>query len=119
MPRARTVVQEKPEQDVDTLVLNTSEGRARPTIESAEKILAAQARWRAKNKDKIRGYQKTWRTKNKDKVKLAHKKYQDAHKDQVKEWHKQSRLRQQAVVKEAKAIVEAAKSNEFGEQAVG
>jgi hypothetical protein len=108
LPKTRTPFKETPEQVEVAPVLLASEGRTRPSIESAEKILAAQARWRAKNKDKIRGYQKTWRTKNRDKVKLAHKKYQDAHKDRVKEWHRQSRLRQQEVIRQAKAIVAAA-----------
>lgn len=89
------------------LVQPASEGRPRISLESAEKILAAQTRWRVKNKDKIRTYQKKWRDGNREKVKAAHRKYQDAHKEKVKEWHRKSRQRQQAILKQAKELLAA------------
>jgi hypothetical protein len=103
------IVPETLESDVPT----TGNGRTPvDPVERANKILAAQARWREKNKDKVQGYQKKWRSANKSKVVEAHKRYQAKHPEKVKAWHKKSQAKQRAVIAEAKAIVAAAKAAE-------
>jgi hypothetical protein len=74
------------------------------TIEAAEKILAAQKRWREKNPEKVKKYQKTWRDKNQDKVRAAHKKYQEKHPEKVKVWHKKSRDKQRDMINMVKKL---------------
>jgi hypothetical protein len=80
---------------------------AESVVDRAAKILASQAAWRAKNKDKVTGYQKKWRSANSDKVKSAHKRYQERNTEKVKEWHRKAAAKRQAMLAEAKAVLEA------------
>lgn len=57
---------------------------------SAEKILAAQKKWRQKNRAKVREYQRKWRKANPEKIQESHKRYQELHPERVREWHKRA-----------------------------
>lgn len=105
----KTVIPETTETEAPT----TGNGRTPlDPIARAEKILASQAAWRAKNPEKVKSYQLKWRTANKDKVKAAHKRYQTKNAEKVKEWHKKSQAKQRAILAEAKRLVAEAKGSE-------
>jgi hypothetical protein len=98
----KQIIEETAQSDVPT----TGNGKTPiDPVARAEKILATQAAWRAKNRDKVEGYQKKWRSANKAKVVAAHKRYQEKHPEKVKAWHQKSQAKQREIVKQAKAII--------------
>jgi hypothetical protein len=114
MKKVQAIVPETADSEVPT----TGNGKTPiDPIARAEKILAAQAAWRAKNRDKVEGYQKKWRTANKAKVVAAHKRYQEKNPEKVAAWHKKSQAKQREIVKQARAIIAANQAEEAAKQA--
>lgn len=84
--------------------------RMEDAIARLQKYEASQKRWRDNNVDKVKSYQKKWRESNDDKVKAAHKRYQERNPEKVKEWHKRSQERNRAMLREAKELLKAQRS---------